>query len=257
MRFTMQFGKPLYSLWFILLLAFAASPVVHADDSAQAIKTSIKKLAERNANNGPALDRFEAEIRAFEEADRRKTPPAACAVFVGSSTFTRWSSLENDFRSFNAVNRGFGGSTLPEINHYVPRIVSKYNPNKVVLYAGTNDIAELKHSGEQVFEDFKEFVKRVKEKSPKAEIFFISMSMAPSRSAWAKQFDLGNEKIRSYIETQSNLHYIDLLPLMRHKDGSLRVELFGSDRLHMNSQGYALWIPIIRKELQSVDASKH
>ena len=194
--------------------------------------------------------RFEADIRAFENADEKRIVSDGGTVFVGSSTFTLWKGLEKDFSSFKAINRGFGGSTLPEINNYVPRIVTKYRPSKVVLYAGTNDIAELKHSGESVCSDFKQFVKLVREKLPACDIYFISMSMGPSRVEFPKEFASGNECIQSFVKGQTRLHYINVLPVMRNKDQSLKTELFGLDRLHMNERGYALWKPIVTHALK-------
>lgn len=196
------------------------------------------------------LNRFEKNINSFEEADRKNPPPKHGTVFVGSSTFTMWASLENEFKQFRAINRGFGGSTLPDINHYIDRIVTKYNPSRVVLYAGTNDIAELKHSGREVLADFKNFVSLIRAKNPRAQIYFVSMSMAPSRIKWAKEYDAGNEQIRSFIKTEPYLHYINVIPVMRNKDGLLRSDLFGEDRLHMNPKGYSLWSPIISRALQ-------
>lgn len=215
--------------------------------AANALNGNIDALSAR----GLYTDRFETEIRAFEDADEKKPRENGGTVFVGSSTFTLWKTLESDFSEFKAINRGFGGSTLVDVNRNVDRIVTKYRPSKVVLYAGTNDIATLFHSGEEVCSNFKTFVKLVREKSKDSDIYFVSMSMAPSRVQFAKEFESGNECIKKFIQSQQHLHYVDVLPVMRKKDGSLRTELFGLDNLHMNQKGYALWLPIIKQALSS------
>jgi lysophospholipase L1-like esterase len=199
----------------------------------------------------PADDRFENDIRAFEQKDAAQPPKPGCTVFVGSSTFTLWKGLEQSFSEFRALNRGFGGSTFPDINHYVGRIVTKYKPGKVVLYAGTNDIAELHHSGAEIAQDFKTFVRLVLTDLPRAEIYYVSMSMAPCRIQWSAEYEKGNSLIHDFISPCPHLHYIDVLPVMRKQKGELRADLFGPDHLHMNPEGYALWTPIIRKALQS------
>lgn len=223
----------------ILLLFASALQSFWLDSSASPGKTQ----------QAPAADRFENDIRAFEEKDKLSPPPANGTVFVGSSTFTRWNELEKTFSSFSAINRGFGGSTFPDINHYVDRIVTAYKPKKVVVYAGSNDIAELKHSGEEVFSDFKKFVGLVRKKLPGTDIYVISLSVAPCRLEWSKNFDTANRLIAKYVKSSSQLHYIDVIPVMRDTTGKLKNDLFGPDRLHMNENGYALWTTVIEREL--------
>jgi lysophospholipase L1-like esterase len=218
--------------------------------SAQANLSPGEKQTARSPE--PSCNRFETDILSFEKADAAQSPATHGTVFVGSSTFTLWKDLEKTFSEFKPLNRGFGGSTFPDINHYVKRIVTKYQPDRIVLYAGTNDIAELHHSGARVFADFKKFVSEVKADLPKAEIYFVSMSMAPCRRQFAAEYQRGNLLIRNYINSASHLHYIDVLPVMRNKSSELRTELFGPDELHMNPGGYALWTPVIRKALQNI-----
>lgn len=197
-----------------------------------------------------SLDRFKGDIENFEKSDKARNLKSVKTVFVGSSTFTRWPHMEDDFREFDAVNRGFGGSTIPEINHYLDRIVCKYKPQKVVLYAGTNDIAELKHTASDVKKDVESFFQKVFSCCPGAEIYFVSISMAPCRTEFAAQYDASNKEIQNLIKKTKHTHYIDVVPLMRDKQNKLRVDLFGPDSLHMTDAGYALWKPAIQAALR-------
>ncbi|RME10337.1 MAG: hypothetical protein D6816_03460, partial [Bacteroidetes bacterium] len=87
------------------------------------------------------LTRFEEEIKAFEEADKKSMPPAGAILFVGSSSIRMWPSLDSAFAPLPVIQRGFGGSTIPEVLHYADRIVWKYQPKVIVFYCGENDIA--------------------------------------------------------------------------------------------------------------------
>jgi lysophospholipase L1-like esterase len=196
------------------------------------------------------LDRFEPEIRAFESEEKASPHVSGQTLFIGSSTFVHWKTLEQDFSDLHAINRGFGGSTIPEINYYEKRLVAKYHPSKIVFYAGTNDIAEG-HSGTQVCADFVRFVQAVHKDVPDSDIYFISMSVAPSRLAKQAEFDSGNALIREYIKANPKLHYIDVVPVMLDGDGQLKSEYFGPDHLHMLPAGYAAWMPIIRSALST------
>ena len=122
-------------------------------------------------SNDPPLDRFETSIKAFENRDKTSVPKVGSTIFVGSSTFAHWKTLESDLSDCNAINRGFGGSTIPEVNHYVDRIVINYKPSRIVFYAGTNDIAEG-HGAKRVFDDFAEFVIRVHSALPHTSNLF-------------------------------------------------------------------------------------
>src|SRR5688500_6860726 len=124
---------------------------------------------------------FEKEIRAFEEADRREAPPRGTVLFVGSSSIRMWKTLEKDFPKLTVINRGFGGSTIRDSIRYAERIVIPYQPKRIVLYAGDNDIAQGK-TAEQVFADFKEFVTTVRGKLPGVRVDFIAIK--PSIKRW-------------------------------------------------------------------------
>ncbi len=199
-------------------------------------------------SHDPPVDRFEWSIKKFEAEDRSQAPAPGQTLFIGSSTFSHWHSLEQDLKECNALNRGFGGSTIPEINHYINRIAINYKPSRIVFYAGTNDIADG-HSARQVCDDFIEFVKKVHAALPETQIYFISMSVAPSRLVWKSVYDEGNALVREYAEKTNYIHYIDVLPVMRDVDGRLKERYFLPDRLHMTSEGYAQWIPIIKAAL--------
>lgn len=194
------------------------------------------------------LNRFESTVKAYEEADKKKMPQTGATEFIGSSTIALWTTLEDDLKELNAFGRGFGGSTIPEATHYADRLVFKYKPAKVVLYSGTNDIADG-HSAKEVFTDFVAFIGKVRSKLPKAQIYFISMSMAPSRIQWEKQFTEANLLIQDYCKKTPGLHYINILPVMQDKDGKPIEALFGEDRLHMKRAGYELWIRELKKAI--------
>jgi len=196
------------------------------------------------------LNRFEQDIKNFENKDQKQKRTSAETVFVGSSTFTMWKQLETDFSEFKAINRGFGGSTLPEINHYFDQLVCKYKPKRVVLYAGTNDIAELHHTGKEVEKDVEAFYSKLSSCCPEAEFYFVSMSMAPCRTEFENQYNEGNRAVLEFMKHTKHAHYINVVPLMRDKQNRLRADLFGLDRLHMTESGYALWKPAIMKALR-------
>ncbi len=200
------------------------------------------------AEESQTHDRFENEIRAYEQIEKKHPSPPGRTVFIGSSTFTRWKTLENDLRSLQPINRGFGGSTIPEINHFESRLIAHLKPSRIVFYAGTNDIA-AGHTGQQVLADFQSFVQAAHRDAPDAQIYFISMSVAPSRLSMQNEYDRGNQLISDYIKSDPTVHFVDVRPVMRDGNNQLKASYFGPDNLHMTRAGYKAWIPIIVRSL--------
>ncbi|MEP7340749.1 MAG: hypothetical protein ABI977_23665, partial [Acidobacteriota bacterium] len=86
-------------------------------------------------------NKWESDIRKFEEADRQQAPAKGAVVFVGSSSIRMWKDLAADFPETKVINHGFGGSQLADSTYFANRIVIPYQPRMVVLYAGDNDLA--------------------------------------------------------------------------------------------------------------------
>lgn len=183
--------------------------------------------------------RWERDIAAFEASDRTNPPPNNCIVFVGSSSIRFWSSLKTDFPGLPVVNRGFGGSELPDAVNFADRIIIPYAPREVVIYSGANDIANHK-SPELVFGDFVALVDKIQEKLPHARIAFIASAPNPKRWALVENVKKLNSLVRDYCD-QHGLIFIDVFPLMLGPDGLPKPDIFRDDRLHMNAKGYAIW----------------
>src|SRR6188768_857727 len=120
---------------------------------------------------GPA--RFETEIAAFEKWDHQNAVPENCILFVGSSTIRLWQTADA-FPDLPVINRGFGGSTIPDVNYFADRIVFKYKPRTIVFYAGDNDIAGGR-SPDKVVADYETFAKSVHERLPDTRLIYLGI----------------------------------------------------------------------------------
>jgi len=198
-------------------------------------------------NSAPA--RWESAIKALEAADKTNPPPRNAIVFAGSSSILLWKTLAQDFPEYKIVNRGFGGSQISDSVAFAERIILPCRPRMVVLYAGDNDIAAGKPP-EEVFGDFKAFVRKVQMALPKARIAFISIKPSPSRWHLVDKIKAANRMIEAYCRQDQRLIYIDVFQPMLGTDGQPRPELFIEDRLHMNAAGYALWTELIKPRLK-------
>ncbi len=192
--------------------------------------------------------KWEKEIAAFEEADRKEMPPKGAIVFTGSSTIRRWTSLKDDFAGHKVVNRGFGGCEILDCTHFADRMIFPYEPSAIFLRCGGNDI----HNGktpEQVFKDFKDFVAKVHERLPKTEIFYISQNPTLARWSQKDQEQELNNMVQAMIADTPYLKYIDVSTLPLDANGQVRPELFVEDKLHFNAAGNKLLAEKVRPYL--------
>ena len=114
------------------------------------------------------------QISAYEKQDRINPPKPGVIVFTGSSSIRFWHTLSEDMKPLDAINRGFGGSQLSQVNEYATRIVLPYRPKAVVLYAGENDMSWPWHkSADTVLADFQQFVKIVHTAIPDTPIYYV------------------------------------------------------------------------------------
>ncbi|MEO8562896.1 MAG: SGNH/GDSL hydrolase family protein [bacterium] len=198
---------------------------------------------------GLDVARFEAEIARFEASDRAAPPAPGGIVFVGSSSIRRWETLAADFPGLPVINRGFGGSTLFEVNHYASRIVLPYRPRLIVLYAGDNEIT-MGRTATQVADDYRVFVRLVHAALPATRIAFVSVKPSPSRWSFQETMRETNRLVRALTVSDPRQTFVDVFNPMLDLAGRPKAELFVSDSLHMTPQGYAIWrrllAPVVR-----------
>ena len=191
--------------------------------------------AETNHN----FAKWEKEIAAFESRDRTNPPPKGAVLFIGSSTIRLWKTLQQDFPSVKTINRGFGGSEIVDSTHFADQIIFPYEPSRIFLRAGGNDLWAGK-SADEVFDDFKDFVAKVRERLPKTEITFIGWNPTVARWSQVEKEKALNSLVKEFVEHGQRLAYIDTYSVPIGTDGKPRPELFMPDKLHFNAEGYEL-----------------
>lgn len=190
---------------------------------------------------------FRNDIQIFKKQDSLHFPGSGKILFIGSSSFTKWTDVQDYFPGHPIINRGFGGSTLPDLIRYEDEIIFPYKPEQIVIYCGENDIAASDTiTGKIVFERFKNLFEDIRSKLPSEPIIYISMKPSPSRWEMRDRFIDGNKRIRKFLRKQKNTRFVNVWKPMLGKDGKPVENIFTADKLHMNAEGYAIW----KKELE-------
>lgn len=185
---------------------------------------------------------FIKEINAFKQADSLNMPPQNAILFAGSSTFRLWHNIKDDFKDFTIINRGFGGSALPDVIRYTEEILFPYQPKQVVIYCGENDFAIDKFLPvDSVVNRFSTLFGMIRKRLPNTHISFVSMKPSPSRWHLKEKMLQANKSISEFLGSKHNTSYIDIWSAMLNESGLPRPEIFLKDSLHMNGLGYIIW----------------
>lgn len=192
---------------------------------------------------------FADEIAAFKAQDKIHPVAPNSILFVGSSSFRMWADVQQEFKGYPIVNRGFGGSTLPDLIFYAKDIIFPYKPKQIVIYCGDNDLASSDTVTSMiVLKRFQQLFKAIREILPEVPIVYVSIKPSPSRAQLFDEMQNANALIKAFLAGQPNTVFVDVFNKMLRK-GRIRTDLFREDMLHMNKDGYAIWKKAIRPYL--------
>lgn len=196
------------------------------------------------------IPRFKKDIDAFLSADSLQFPAKQQILFIGSSSFTYWKDIKDYFPDYQILNRGFGGSALPDLIHYANQIIIPYQPKQIIIYCGENDMADSASVTPKMVRDrFKILFKIIRAELGNIPVAFVSIKPSPSRWKLEKKFLQANRLIKRYLKRDAAATYVNIHNAMLLPDGSVNPELFIKDNLHMNAKGYKIWQKIIESIL--------
>jgi lysophospholipase L1-like esterase len=198
-----------------------------------------------NAQEAP----FFKEIQNFKKKDSVQFPPKEAVLFVGSSTFTNWKDAQDYFPKHVIINRGFGGSSLPNVIDYANDIIFPYHAKQVVIYCGENDFTG-NATADIVVARVQKLLDLIRSNDPKVHIAYISIKPSPSREKYIPQMKEANKKIEGIIKRMKRAKFINTFDAMFNADGTIIKDIFNSDMLHMNAKGYTIWQKIMEPYLK-------
>jgi len=190
---------------------------------------------------------FWEDVKVFKHQDSVEAPPEHAILFVGSSSFTRWTDVQNYFPGYTIINRGFGGSSLADVIRYENVVIFKYKPKQIVMYCGENDLAASDTvTAQMVFDRFKKLFSDIRKKFSNIPFVYISVKPSPSRWQLHEKMIATNNQIQAFLAKKKNTVFIDVYRKMLGPDGTPIKGIYVEDNLHMNAKGYGIW----KKEIQ-------
>ncbi|EON74722.1 hypothetical protein ADIS_4833 [Lunatimonas lonarensis] len=191
--------------------------------------------------------RFEEEVGRVQ-AQYPSDQHRGSVVFTGSSSVRLWKDLATDFPNHSVVNTGFGGSHATDLLHYLDELVLDYQPKKVFIYEGDNDISGKKTTGE-IMQTMDQIVRAIHAALPNTEVVFISAKPSISRWNLANQYKELNTAMKRYARSTKGVGFADVWKPMLGKNGQPMPDIFIEDNLHMNRKGYEIWAKVIGKHM--------
>ena len=246
-----------------LLIIFTFFVLISCSDSFVELEDRVKIHAEKNGIEKSLFqvkkealyiqqwsknDAFIDEINEFKRLDKENFPEKGKILFTGSSSIRFWDSLEEDMEPLEVLNRGFGGAQISHVIHHFDEIIKPYNPQAIVFFCGTNDLAALKTPDETVH-DFKKFLSLVKNEFGNIKVYVIGIKPTVDRLYLDEEERIFNSSINQLANDDAYLEYVNVWDSMLNKDGGRMPELYIDDGLHMNENGYRVWTKLVRESL--------
>ena len=167
-------------------------------------------------------------------------------LFLGDS-ITEQYDLKEYYEDYPVVNSGVSGDYTSSIVKDMKKRVYDYNPSKVFLLIGINDLRNGKDISE-IVSNTKEIIELIKENRPYSEIYLesiypINKTDDDKISDSVRDIEFDNEKIIEVndllkdLAKDEKITYVDLYNKLIDDDGNLNIS-YTKDGLHISSEGY-------------------
>ena len=161
-------------------------------------------------------------------------------LFLGDSLTERY-DLNKYLDRYYTINSGVGGNLTTDILNDMDNRVYKYNPSKVFLLVGVNDILFTELKEDEISKNIESIKNGIYEKLPNTHIYLISIYPVNLKIANNFSKDSNNKinKLNKKIKRSctNNCTYIDINKDLKDKKGNLK-RIYTKDGVHINRFGY-------------------
>jgi lysophospholipase L1-like esterase len=199
-------------------------------------------------------NRFEDSILAFEAQDAKSQPAEGAILLTGSSSIARWNDqAEAALAPLSVIPRGFGGSVMGDVLHYLDRVALSYKPRAILIYEGDND-TWYKLPNDKIVSQFEEIMARVHQALPETRVYALSVKPSLARvDVWPAAQQV-SARLQAIAEADPLVHYIDVATPFLKSDGTVMTDIFIEDGLHLNDKGNVIWGRAIKAGLMQIEA---
>lgn len=173
-------------------------------------------------------------------------------LFLGDS-ITDFYDLDEYYEGLPVVNSGVSGNTTTDILNDMKNRVYNYNPSKVFLLIGTNDLIH-NMSVEEIVSNIEKIISDIKIDNPQIEVYVeaiypvndgIDKTVVDERNN--EDIMEINNSLKEYCDA-NNCTYIDMYDKLLDDEGNFSEE-YTDDGLHPNDRGYEVITEELKKYL--------
>ena len=188
---------------------------------------------------------FENEVKAIQHKnDSLWDSSRPTIVFTGSSSIRFWKDVQERFPEYQVLNTGFGGSQFSDLELYLDALILNYNPVKVFIYEGDNDIFAKKRP-RKIVKRAEYILSVLQQRNPNMEIVLISAKPSIARWNYRGRYRRLNRKLDKLAAKNEKIDFVDVwYPMLDNR--KVKQDIFIEDGLHMNDKGYDIWYDVIK-----------
>lgn len=179
-------------------------------------------------------------------------------VFVGDSITYQY-DLKNYYDDkYHLVNSGIDGNTTNDVLNNMENRIYRYNPTKVILLIGTNDVPYK--SEEEIVNNIKTIIDNIEKNRPNCEIYLESIYPVNDTDAEKISHDMVrkrknekitniNKKLKSLAKNEKKVTYINMYDYLLDENGNLKIE-YTKEGLHLNNEGYKVVTKVLNENIK-------
>lgn len=163
-------------------------------------------------------------------------------LFLGDS-ITEQYDLDEYYNDLPVVNSGISGNKTKDLLNDLNNRVYQYNPSKVFLLIGTNDI-QSKVEDDVIINNIKKILEDIHENRPYAKLYLEAIYPVDEGSSGAqdrtnKEIQSINASLEDYCK-KNDITFIDMYDLLLdpESDKDRLFEDYSKDGLHITDEGY-------------------
>ena len=175
-------------------------------------------------------------------------------LFLGDS-ITYMYDLDKYYEGLPVVNSGVNGDVVEDIMNDIEERVYQYNPSKIFLLIGTNDI-DQGDSQEEIVDHIEELLLEIHKNRPYAEIYLESIYPVLEGEKVVnirtnEEIMAINKELESFCKKEE-FTYIDMFSLLVDSSSDeVRIkDEYTKDGLHLSDEGYEVVTEEIKKYLK-------
>jgi len=199
------------------------------------------------------VTRYDYQVEDYEQ---QAAPAQGTIAVTGNSNIRGWPSMQDALKPLPVYNRGFGGSTIEELDYYLDRLILVNKPRAVVIHEGENDFA-IGYTPARIASKHAEVIVRLHAQNKAMRVYVIGLKPSPRRESMWPTFQQTNTLLAEMCKQNQPCLYIPPPACLLDSSGKPIASLFkpDPDRLHLTPEAYlSCWNPSIAPVIVKAEA---